>query len=298
MHVLQQPQTFTLSSLQKRKAETPPNTLSDAFARQEKQDNLRRLQLQVQEAEAQAIAARAQLEAANANNIKNSSTYTDTAMQLSTPEPHAIQPTLQPIVHTAELAVMISGDETNSMQGALEWEDEIEAIHALEDAIAVGACHYRTKKIANASDLLSQSANAQPADTQSATTTAAKKENRAFKPQWTTGRPWLVLRNSMMFCTACETAGKQNVFTTGAKTFKIDHINKHEGTEDHKMASAAPKQADEFLVARANAIKLEVRDISCSLLIFIFSVPTLGFVYSNEFSYCSCRMTNYSISLA
>ena len=254
--------------MQKRKAETAPNTLCEAFARQEKQDNLRRLQLQVQETEAKAIAARAQLQAAHGNNVNNSSAHTDT-MQRSAPAQYDTQLSLPPVVHRDEQAVVLvlSDDESNGMQGALEWEDEIAAIHSLEDAISVGMSNYQPKKHVNISDVLSHSENAQPAEhvKKSTTGTAVDKENRALKPEWKKDRPWLTFRNNRMFCTACEKAGKKNVFTTGQDTFKLDRIKLHEGTEDHKMASAAPKQADALRVARANAIKLEVCDISCSL---------------------------------
>lgn len=80
---------------------------------------------------------------------------------------------------------------------------------------------------------------------------------------------------------------QKNVFTTGQDTFKLDRIKLHEGTEDHKMASAAPKQADALRVARANAIKLEVCDISCSLatvtlIFFLLLHQLLPFVLGTQ----------------
>lgn len=252
---------------QKRKAEAPSNDLHSIFKRQQEQENFKRLQQRMKEAEAQAIAARAEFEAATASHANNPSTVSNTLLLAPImPVTQPTAPDAQPMVPADAEPVVLSDEEGNAM--LKEWEDEIDAIHAYDDDVSFAM----NKKIDKISNLLSHSGNAEtPVEGTKANkpTGKANKENRLLKHEWQHGRPWLVYRDNKMYCTTCESAGKKNIFTAGCTQPKVYLIKKHEDLDDHKFASAAPRMADEFQVARMNAIKLEVRDNA--LLAFFFA---------------------------
>ncbi len=191
--------------------------------------------------------------------------------------------------------VELSDEEGNDM--LQEWEDEIHAINAHEDDVSFAM----NKKMEKISNMLSYTENAEQRVEASQTQEAhiPDNENRGFRADWKIGRSWLVLRGNKMYCTACEAAGKKNIFTSGCPRMKKDYIMNHQKLAEHLLACDAPKLADEFEVAKMNAIKLEVRDDTFALLPVFFSAHLhfCLFFFTMRTQNCVCLLQQLTFSV-
>ena len=69
---------------------------------------------------------------------------------------------------------------------------------------------------------------------------SGKKAKRTFNENWRKGRPWLLYENGLMFCTDCRNGDSKysSQYTTGCESMKLDSINRHENSTNHKKRQA------------------------------------------------------------
>ncbi|XP_076079341.1 zinc finger protein 862-like [Mytilus galloprovincialis] len=86
---------------------------------------------------------------------------------------------------------------------------------------------------------------------------------RGFKPHWKTDRQWLQLdeKSSVMVCTYCKDNNKSNNFAKGTSNFRLEAIQAHENSQQHKTASlVSTRPAAEKSEAAKAVVKLKAHE--------------------------------------
>ena len=64
------------------------------------------------------------------------------------------------------------------------------------------------------------------------------KRDRTFQEAWKEGRPWLMHKNGLLFCSFCVDYGGVGDFVAGCDQVKMDSITKHSQSKSHIKCEA------------------------------------------------------------
>ena len=78
---------------------------------------------------------------------------------------------------------------------------------------------------------------------------------RTFQQKWLTLYPWLdYCENIGMTCKICKSGGRNNVYVTGCKNYRVSSITEHSDTSDHHKAIKVPSLKSAFEKATQKAL--------------------------------------------
>ena len=78
---------------------------------------------------------------------------------------------------------------------------------------------------------------------------------RTFQQKWLTLYPWLdYCENIGMTCKICKSGGRNNVYVTGCKNYRVSSITEHSDTSDHRKAIKVPSLKSAFEKATQKAL--------------------------------------------
>ena len=80
-----------------------------------------------------------------------------------------------------------------------------------------------------------------------------KKIREDFDSNWLRIYPWLeqsedINGKTVMFCSWCKNANKENIFTTGTQSFRKQTLERHLNIDDHKIAAVAKDKSQVSIV--------------------------------------------------